>query len=125
MKGEAAVFDELGHAFGDAKGLQPPQEQADIRQVVAAAAARNPSHIDDMRHGVERGPRPHDLPLPPQIGHRVMGRPHMVKMLRHADLLEVFHRPCLPSRHIRGQLLDYRHSALAASVGNRIGYFGP
>ena len=104
--------------------LQPPQEDADVHDVVAAAAERHGTDIGGARGGIEGTADQLQVRRVAQVvGARIV-EAHMVGVLRPAEPREIFHRMRRPARRVARHRLEHRHGALAAAVLQRVGDVG-
>ena len=100
---------------------QPPEEQADMRDVEPPGAGRDAAHLRRVRAGVERAVG--------QLGGRGVahgggGRrrvAHVVHVLRRRQALEELDRARRPAGDVARQLLQHHRRALAAAVCDGVG----
>ena len=113
-----------GRRLCDAVGIQRPQEDADVLNVVAAATRGDAPHIDFVRGAVEsRVNEETGLPTA-QLRRVVVPQANVIHILRIAKDPEELDCVCSPSRSIARQLLHHQDGALAAAEGDGIGDLG-
>ena len=105
-------------------GLDAPQVQADIGDVVPATAGLDVTHIHRAVGGFEGGADPFERLGAAQVGGVQIGRAQVVHVLRGAQALEVFDRAGVPAGDIARQLFEHQRRALASAQGNGVRHFG-
>jgi hypothetical protein len=120
-----------GRRAREAKRPQPPEEDGDVRDVVAAAAARDPAHVDGMR---ERRLSCQTLERPPEVleARGVSQRqeapalgPLVVQVLRRREQLEGLVGTRGQAGHVARELLEHGGGALAPPVRDRVSDLRP
>ena len=116
---------------GQPQRPQPPEEDRDVRDVVAAAPARDPAHVDGVR---ERRPlgealeRPAELLEARGVADRQEARalrPQVVQVLGRREQLEGLVGPGGQAGDVARELLQHRGRALAAPVRDRVRHLAP
>src|SRR5439155_24249631 len=111
----------------DRVALQPPHEQADVRDARAAGApvrrrvTTPPAQVGRIRNGVERRAHPLECAGPAQVDRRVWLRAAVAQTWRGGDQPAQLHRARIPAGRITGDVLERLGRAFAASVGDRLG----
>ena len=113
---------------GQPQRQQPPQEDADIGDVVAPAAAAflrfRTAHLDRVRHGVEGAAARAHCRLRAQVGGGPGVRAQVLHVLGGGELLEELGHVRRPVGQVARQLLQHQRGALAAAVGDGVGDLG-
>ena len=108
--------------------LHAPEEEADVLDVVAAGARRDPAHLGGVCERVEsaglEAARELEHALLAQVAVACAWSRDVVHELRRRQQLEELHRACRPAGDVARQLLEHRHGALAAPVADRVGDLG-
>src|SRR5262245_53542038 len=104
---------------------QPPQEKADVLDVVPAVELIDWSHVNCMRRLVEgTSNAPHALDRT-NIGRAQCVRPDMVAQpLRPAEQLEKLDRMGSPAGDVARELFEHGQRTLASSIVDRLGHVG-
>src|SRR6185437_10621016 len=106
---------------GASQGGSPPHEHADVRKIVATAAARYAAYIHSSRHEVKSAV---DIRcgLPAVHVHTgVHAADVIAHVLRHSEALKELDGDSRPLRHIRRELIEYGQCSLAAAYADGIG----
>ena len=126
----AAVVDPGGRGVVEAHGEQPPEEDADVGEVVtalhtlAAGGAGDRADVDGAGDGVERLAERFELQRVAQVGRPVVVGADVVHVLAGGDELEVFDDARRPAGDVAGELLEDGGGALAAAVADGVGDLG-
>ena len=114
-----------GRRATDRLGIDPPQEEPDVRDVVAAATGGDPASLERPWQRVERRADPFQAVA---IAHRrrdeIAGAP-VVHRLVGRQQREVLDHAGIPAGHVPGELFEHRGRALPPPEGDRMGEFGP
>ena len=103
--------------------LQAPQEDADVRNVVAATGRFRAAHVRRVRHTVERAVDGQHHALGPHRGGGERLRPQVIHELRGDELLEELHRARWKVGDVVRELLEHQRRALAPAIGDRVRHF--
>ena len=105
-------------------GLDAPQVQAHVGDVVAPPARFDAPHVHRAVGALER--RAHALqrqPVP-QVGRLQVVRAGVVHVLRGHDALEILHGARVPAGHVARELLQHQRRALAPAQGDGVRHLG-
>jgi 3'-phosphoadenosine 5'-phosphosulfate sulfotransferase (PAPS reductase)/FAD synthetase len=119
----APIVHPLSRRVGQWHCTQPPEENGDIRNVIAPAAAADAAHIDRPRHVVERAVELFKRPRVPDVGDGQVVRAHVIQVLRGRELPENLDDRRIPARHVARQVFEHCRGALAPAESDGIGDF--
>ncbi len=111
-------------------GAKAPEEDADVRDVVAPAAARDAAHVGRVRDvglALKALEGRAEIFEPIRVAHveeTLVLRPQVVHVLRRREQLKELDGARGPARHVAGQLLKHRRRALATPVADGVGHLG-
>ncbi|MNQ96395.1 hypothetical protein D3C85_1119980 [compost metagenome] len=92
-------------------GLQPPQEEGDVGQVVATGGQR--AHVGGVQLGAERAVDTLHGARMAQVGRAQRVRTRMIHMLRGGDPLETLRDAAAPAGGVGGQFFQHQRRAFA------------
>ena len=124
MKPEATRIDGHGGRARERLRVDAPQEEADVRDVVAPARAGDAPHVDRAWDRIERRADAFQRLARAQIGRRVVEQALVVHVLRRDQHLEELDRARVPAGDVAGQLLQHHGGALAAPERDRVRHLG-
>ncbi len=124
VEGEApvgGVGDRAGRAAPDRVGLEPPEEEADVGDGVAAAAVGDVAEFGGVRRALERPVDQFEAVGVAQIREGAAGEPRVVEVLGRRQPLEELDGARGPAGHVARQLLQHRGGPLAPPVAEGVG----
>jgi hypothetical protein len=101
--------------------LQAPQEQANVGSVVFAADIIYVPHLGGVGYALEGAVEQIETVRVAQVHRGALAQPQVIEVLRGHQKLEELDGFRRPAGDVAGHLLQHRHSALAASVAQRVG----
>ena len=105
--------------------LEPPQEQADVRNVVSASRVVDVAHVGQVRGLLERCVVQSDGTSAANVDRERVRGPRVVDVLRRGRALEEFHRLAAPAGDVAGELFEHGGRALPPAVRQRVGDVAP
>jgi hypothetical protein len=101
--------------------LESPEEDADVRDVVSAAAVVDVPHVDRVRRRLEGSAEQLERRRVADVERAAVGGPYVVHVSRRDEALEELDRAGGPAGEVVCQLLEHRRGPLASPVRERVG----